>query len=163
MKDLMKFREVYDWALQWYEDFQRNMEANPSRFTINIDRLPTDFGYRIVTVITNGYSSGEAICNESDKYDFRLGIAVAWAKLYNIQLPSTLRPDRYGDLLLVLPGDRFEYGGTECRVISATRSTDNEGNEYRLLTVWCEDEDWFDLLTVNVKASKKDRKVKLLS
>lgn len=163
MKDLMKFREVYDWALQWYEDFQRNMEADPNRFVVNISRMPTDFGYRTVTVIANDTGFGRAICNESDKYDFRLGIAVAWAKLYNIQLPSALRPDRYSDLLLVLPGDRFEYDGTKCRVISATRSTDNEGNKYRLLTVWCEDEGWFDLLTVGVKASKKDRKVKLLS
>lgn len=163
MKDLMKIREVYDWALQWYEDFQRNIEATPNRFTVNVDRLPTNFGYRTVTTITNSMNTGEAICNESDRYDFRLGIAVAWAKLYNIAPPSALRPDRYSDLLRVLPGDRFEYDGIKCRVISATRSTDNEGNEYRLLTVWCEDEDWFDLLTVGVKANKKDRKVKLLN
>lgn len=162
-KDLMKIKAVYDWVLQWYMDFELELEKHPSWFSIEIDTLPTEYGNRTITTINNSAGkSAEAVCNESDQYNFRMGIAIAWAKLHNIAMPKELLPMRTTVLNKLKVNDRFCYESDIFRVISITWTTDDKGASFCLLNVWNESCSWFDTLYVNMRTPKAERRVKLL-
>ena len=95
---------------QWFEDFTFSIELiNPIDYDLNVYRVPTEYGMRTITCIsdTNGHE-GKAICNEEkDTYNFRLGVAIAWAKFNNIPLPYELRPEVMINIRKLKPGDRF--------------------------------------------------------
>lgn len=162
-KDLMKIKAVHNWVCQWYMDFELELERHPDWFSIEIDTLPTEYGSRTITTISNNAGkSAEAICNESDQYNFKVGIAIAWAKLHNIAMPKELLPMRTTVLNKLKVNDRFCYEDNVFKVLGATWTKDDDGALYCLLNVWNENVRWFDTIYVDMGTPKAERCVKLL-
>ena len=162
-KDLMKNKSVHDWVLQWYTDFELSHEMHPNWFSIEVDTLPTEYGNRTITTISNNAGkSAEAICNSSDQYNFKMGIAIAWAKLHNIAMPKELLPMRTTLLNRLKVNDRFCYEGSVFKVLGITWAKDDEGIMFCLLNVWNENCNWFDTIYVNTRTPRAERYVELL-
>ena len=129
-KDLTKVKAVYEFMCQWFDDFTYSIERNPIDYELNVYRVPTEHGMRTITTISNTTGrEGEAICNEEkDVYNFRLGVAIAWAKLYNIPLPRELKPEIMIDICKLKPGDCFidkNGGDSVYKILTKTRNVDN--------------------------------------
>ena len=116
----LKDKSVYDFMIQWFTDAMTNIERNPNHYELHICTEETNYGYRNTITITDLRSkkSGKAICSKKDVYDFRLGMAIAWAKLYNISLPELLKPELKVNLLDVKVEETFKSGNQKYVLIS---------------------------------------------
>ena len=160
--NLMKIKTVREWVMQWFEDFQYAIEEHPDWYTLEVNYFPTEHGRRMVTSISDGTHDGESICNETDQYNFQFGVAIAWAKLHHLPMPSELTPERFGDLLKIKRGERFMLDGIKYQAISTTYAVNDDNKNYALINVWNEEENWFDMLTIPTGLPKKERRVKML-
>ena len=127
--EIIKNKVVYEFMNQWFCDAMVHIEREPARYEVHTETCPTEYGYRPVTTIydTTSHECGESICSEHDAYDFRLGIAIAWAKLHSIPLPRQLRPRQLVDLRKVKPGTSCycPKDDRELYVLSKTRDNKN--------------------------------------
>lgn len=152
-KDLTKVKAIYDFMCQWFDDFTYAIERNPTDYELNVFRVPTSYGMRTVTCVsdTNGHE-GEAMCNEEkDNYDFRLGVAIAWAKLHNIPLPRELKPEVMINICKLRPGDHFiDKNGDDSvyKILTKTRNTDNGDI---VITVYDETYKCYDVYSIREK------------
>ena len=152
-KDLTKVKAIYDFMCQWFDDFTYAIERNPIDYELNVYRVPTKYGMRTITSIsdTTGHV-GEAICNEEkDVYNFRLGVAIAWAKLHRISLPRELRPEIMIDICKLRPGDYFiDKNGSDSvyKILTKTRNTDNSDI---VITVYDETYKGYDIYSIKEK------------
>lgn len=155
-KDLIKDSTVYDFAMQWSMDCMVNMEREPGRYALGIGNAPCKgSGTQIATWIYDDTrkETGEAICHVNDKYDFNLGIAVAWAKLHNIPLPRALRPKRYIDLRKITRGEIFLDNNADssnrCIVIA-----NNVHDKSRIITFRNVDCSYYDIIVVPINEKR---------
>ena len=158
-KDLMKDNTVYDFTMQWSMDCIVNMEREPGRYTLDIGNAPCEgSGTQISTWIYDEVKKevAEAICHVNDKYDFNLGVAVAWAKLHNIPLPKALQPKRYIDLRKIAPGEIFldnsidVYPFDRCLVIA-----NSVHDKSRVITFRNLDTGYYDILVISNNKKKR--------
>lgn len=158
-KDLMKDSTVYDFAMQWSMDCMVNMEREPGRYTLKINGTYCNGrGSQASTWIQDDAKgkSGEAVCHVNDKYDFNLGIAVAWAKLHDIPLPKALQPKYYIDIRKITPGEIFLDNITDvdscdrCIVIA-----NNIHDKDRIITFKNLDCDYYDIIIIPKNKKKR--------
>lgn len=152
-KDLIKVKAVYEFMCQWFEDFTYSIERNPTDYELNVFRVPTEHGMRTITCISDGNRhEGEAICNEEkDVYNFRLGVAIAWAKLHNIPLPRELKPEIMIDIRKLKPGDRFIDKSDNLSVYKILTKTRNADNGDIVITVYDEAYKGYDVYSIREK------------
>lgn len=169
--NLMKSKAVAEFVSQWFEDFDRTIKRYPSRYRLLIAEEPTEDGDRMITTIYDNLATEEtdrdafteAICNETDDYDFKLGIAIAWAKMFHINLPTELKPKKYGDLKNVKTGMRFRFPDDEKNIYHVlSTSIDHLHDDTLLITTYNEHMNWHDLFTVSEKTPKAERKIIIL-
>ena len=149
-KDLTKVKAIYDFMCQWFDDFTYSIERNPADYELSVDRFPTEHGIRTITSISNTTGRvGEAICNEEkDIYNFRLGVAIAWAKLHNLPLPRELKPEVMINICKLRPGDLFIDKNDSDSVYKILTKTRNIANSDIVITVYDETYKCYDVYSI---------------
>lgn len=113
--------KVREFMTQWFEDFCYATETDPKRYEVHTEMLPTENGIRHVTTIVDTVlnTNTEAVFNPADKYDYRLGVAIAWARQFGLPLPSCLRSTpQKRSIHKMRVGMKFIYDDNEYTVIN---------------------------------------------
>lgn len=143
--------KVREFMMQWFEDFCYATEAEPKRYEVHTETLPTDYGFRQVTTIVDTAlnMSTETTFKPTDHYDYRLGVAIAWARQLNIPIPAFLRSTpKMKSIHKMQPGMKFIYEDEECTVL--TRTNDKART---ILTV--KFSTYYDVLVIDEKDKQK--------
>ena len=109
----MKFVNNFGaWVMNEYSDFeQKSAEANKKSNMEGTDRRYYWHTYKNKTIILDMETgkTGVARCKDGDKYSFRAGIGIAWAKLKGEEIPVERTETAIKNLKF---GDKFIFFGS---------------------------------------------------
>ena len=133
-----------EWILEMTEQAFSALNAERNS---QLDTYVSYGGQRIVKYYdaSNG-SVGIAFCNPDDTFDFKTGVAIAFAKATNQRLHPDFKTYRYTDLRKLEVGDEFyDYSETDKTYKVMSKTLDDETN-FLIFTVKDIYENMYDII-----------------